>query len=123
MTTSATTSPTLTSTTSSSSTRMRMLVRWSANSLAKTAPTPVNGEPSRRMPGSLEIGDIDRVEARLHRDEPQQPAAAGHDLLRDLGADVGGRRHADVVRCQALDLPQACEPPCHLVEIDAGGFD
>src|ERR1700674_6070083 len=81
------------STTSHSSTRMRTLVRWSDSSLRNTTPMPCQGEPSRRMLGSvlLEIPRVDHFEARLLDREPEQmPAGGDHGGGRPRGHGAGG---------------------------------
>src|SRR5271163_2291282 len=86
----ANTVPTPTMIISHSSTRMRTLDRWSENSLRNTAPSPVQGEPSRRIASLLEIARIDVLEAELLQIEPQQ--------LDALRRQSGGELRADVAR-------------------------
>src|SRR5260370_28773200 len=71
--------------------RMRALDRWSAVSLATTAPIPVHGEPRRRpsarllsgMAGLLEITVVDFVEARCGEMDADQFDFRG-EAARDL---------------------------------------
>src|SRR5262249_31679107 len=58
--------------TSASITTIRIPLSWSAASLARTMPTPVNGEPLRRMAGLVEITGIDLIEARLGETNAEQ---------------------------------------------------
>src|SRR5579859_3846329 len=88
------------SNTSHSRISIRALPRWSANSLRKTVPHPVQGEPLRRAMGSLEISAVDRVQAGLGSLEPLEPCAGAHDQGREIGADVAAGD--DVVAAGAL---------------------
>src|SRR5574338_1094864 len=83
--------------TSTSRKRMRALVRWSAASLATTAQRPLQGEPSRRMAGLLEIACVDRFQAGLADAEAEQVAAHGGDGGRHRRPHVGfGFQHVAV---------------------------
>src|SRR5439155_6024306 len=79
--------------------RIRALDRWSAVSLATTAPSPVHGEPRRPRSGalsgwlasailrSLEIAVVDLGEAgRGEMDADQR--RVGREQARDLGAQI-----------------------------------
>src|SRR5216683_1983486 len=78
--------------------RMRALDRWSAVSLAMTAPSPVHGEPRRRPLGAppgcllgsiarlLEIAVVDFVEAGRGEVDAEQL-----DLLGERPGDVGAQ--------------------------------
>src|SRR5690349_9329176 len=77
-------------------TTIRMPPRWSAVSLATTAPSPVHGEPSRRplrprllsgIARLLEIAGIDFVEARRGKVDADQFDLGG-EPPRDLGAQI-----------------------------------
>src|SRR5206468_6171557 len=104
------------STTIHSSTRMRMLTKWSLSSLRKTTPTPWRAEPSRCMTSSgrvLEVTVVDQIETR-GLDREAQKAATGSDYGRSriranitlgvdshvVGAGLLDRTHA----LQALEL-------------------
>src|SRR4029077_19958057 len=58
--------------TSASITTIRTPLNWSAASLARTIPTPVKGEPLRRMAHLVEIAGIDLVEARFGKADSGQ---------------------------------------------------
>src|SRR5439155_25437717 len=74
---------------------MRALDRWSAVSLATTAPSPVHGEPARRPSGRLasaiarllEIAGIDLVEARRGKVDADQLGVRS-EQAGDLGAQI-----------------------------------
>src|SRR5216683_1221554 len=81
--------------TSASRMRIRALDRWSAVSLATTAPSPVQGDPIRR-PGRgllrsitrlLEIAGVHLVEARRGKVEADQLDLGG-EVARDPGAQI-----------------------------------
>src|SRR5579863_5678690 len=75
--------------------RMRTLDRWSAVSLAMTAPSPVHGEPLRPPSGRLlggmarlvEIAVVDLVEARRGKVDAEQLDLGG-EMPGDLGAQI-----------------------------------
>src|SRR5579863_557083 len=75
--------------------RIRALDRWSAVSLATTAPSPVQGDPRRAPPGRLlrdiarllEIAGVDLVEARRGKVEAEEIDLGG-EAARDLGAQI-----------------------------------
>src|SRR5260221_1315379 len=79
--------------------RIRALDKWSAVSLATTAPSPVHGEPSLLPLGRpprqllsgiarlLEIAGIDLVEARRGKVDADQIDLGG-EVSRDLGAQI-----------------------------------
>src|SRR5882762_10523208 len=85
--------------TSASITTIRGPLRWSAVSLATTVPSPVQGEPRRRLPGDspgrllsgiagiLEIAVVDLGEARRGELNTGQLDHRG-ELAGDLGAQV-----------------------------------
>src|SRR5688572_10625555 len=80
--------------TTASMTTIRTPPRWSAVSLATTAPSPVHGEPSRRPLGLLpsiasllEIAGVDLGEARRGKADAGQ-LRLGRDVPRDLGAQI-----------------------------------
>src|ERR1700704_2150918 len=101
------------STTSSSTTNMRMLVTWSETSFEITTPRPCQGEPSRCMTLSrlrfriLEIPGVDGLEARLLDREPEQPAAGRHHRRRSFRPHVAVRGEAPATGAGRLDLLDA----------------
>src|SRR5690606_14924547 len=84
------------STISHSSTRMRALLRWSANSFSVTAPSPFQGEPLRFCMvvllgagfGVVEVAVVDGVQAGQVDRQAMQVAARLHDRARGIGAHV-----------------------------------
>jgi hypothetical protein len=77
--------------------RIRVLLRWSAISLKKTAHSPVQGEPSRRgwrglgcMAHLLEVAGIDLVEAGLLERKAKERGPGLERLPGHLGPDVLG---------------------------------
>src|SRR5258708_19370170 len=74
--------------------RIRALDRWSAVSLATTAPSPVQGEPNRPprqllsgIARLLEIAGVDLVEARRGKVDADQLDLRG-EAPGDLGAQI-----------------------------------
>src|SRR5579884_1571320 len=61
--------------------------KWSAVSLKRTAPIPVQGEPLRRMADLVEIARIDLVEARLGKAQAEQFGRGG-EMARELGYEI-----------------------------------
>src|SRR5271169_814861 len=107
--------------TRASITTIRMPLSWSADSLARTIPTPVKGEPLRRMAHLVEVTGIDLVEARLGKTNAgqlglrsQKPSYLGPQIALaidpvELGAEhlyPHHPRHADesVANPVAADL-------------------
>src|SRR5690606_21503302 len=82
---------------------MRALVMWSAASLSATVPTPLNGDPSRRICNLPEVAVVGFVEAGAAQIEVLQPAAGlGHEF-REIGPHVARR----------LDLPETVGRGCN----------
>src|ERR1700751_5553264 len=112
------------SSTSHSSTRMRPLPRWSANSFMKTVPQPVQTEPLRRallLP--LEIVAIDRIEAGLDMVETHQRAARSDDRGTELGADIARRDEIVFAVAGLCDTQHAVDAAKDLGEVGADSFD
>src|SRR6185437_13357023 len=109
--------------TSHSSTRIRPLPRWSANSFRKTVPHPVQIEPLRRAMGVLEIVAVDRIEARLDVIEPHQRAARGDDRLAQRRAHILPRDDAELVLARGGDALDAGNARQHRCEVGAGRLD
>src|SRR5580693_4762961 len=90
---------------------MRTLDMLSDNSLTNTAPTPWNGEPSRRMThprkARLEVAGVDRLQARLVDREPQQRAVDRDDRARRVRPHVAFGGHAKAIGGYRLDLGHA----------------
>src|SRR5437016_2590954 len=84
---------------------MRTLDKWSANSFRKTAPRPVQGEPSRRIAVLLEIARVDRIEAQAQQVEALEARAAGDQRGGELGPHVAGAEQPE--RARALDADAA----------------
>src|ERR1700716_1255939 len=93
---------------------MRALERWSASSFTTTVPKPCQGEPSRRISGSLvfarlllEEARIDRVQARVIDRQPAQRAVGRHHGPRRLRTYVAIGGEAVAVMARALDRDDA----------------
>src|SRR5260370_1321748 len=78
--------------TRANNTTTRMLVKWSATSFSVTTPTPFKAEPSRRMALSfvdlVEVGGVDRLEARLVDRKVREPAEDIEQLARGLRVEA-----------------------------------
>src|SRR6185437_11697919 len=81
-----------------SSSRMRVLVRLSPSSFIITTPAPASADPSRRIAHSLEITDIDVIEAGMAGFDAHEFAAGLNHRAGDCGAHILRRFNAEAVR-------------------------
>src|SRR5262245_46297773 len=104
-----------------SSTRMRMLTKWSLSSLRKTTPTPWRAEPSRCMTCScrvLEVTVVDQIKTRGLDREAQKAATRGNHSRSRIRANITLGVDAHVVGAGCLDRTHArqalelLEGPC-----------
>src|SRR5512146_111965 len=109
--------------TSHSSTRIRPLPRWSANSFKKTVPHPVQIEPLRRAMSVLEIVAIDRIEARLDMVEPHQRAARSDHGLAQRRAHILARDDAEFALPVRRDAQHAGDAREHRLEVRTRRLD
>src|SRR5262245_45992330 len=104
------TSPT--STTIHSSTRMRMLTKWSLSSLRKTTPTPWRAEPSRCMTSSRRVREVtvvDQIETRGLDREAQKAPTRRDDGRGRIRADITFGIDTHVIRAGLLDRTHALQ--------------
>src|SRR5579883_630635 len=116
------------SSTSHSRISIRALPRWSASSLRKTVPHPVQGEPLRRAMGTLEIAAVDRVEARLDPLQPLERCSGAHDQGGEVRAHVPARDHVVptcAIHAHASHAADAADDRLHVVvaaDLDVEGM-
>src|SRR5690606_10653373 len=102
---------------------MRALVMWSAASLSATVPTPLNGDPSRRISYLPEVTVVGFVKTGAAQVEVLQPSAGLDHEFCKIGPHIARR----------LDLPEAAGGGGNrrhavglareLAEVDTIGFD
>src|SRR5687768_7550676 len=114
--------------TRNSSTRKRTLVRWSNSSRKNTTLKPRQGEPSRRMGGSLlleilEVAIVDRVERRFLDRQPPQRTAGLHHRRGSLRPHVALRQEPETARTNGLDRAHAGNRGEPVGKPDAVGLD
>src|SRR5262249_1834353 len=109
-----------------SSTRMRMLTKWSLSSLRKTTPTPWSAEPSRCMASSrrvLEVTIVDQLEIRGLDREAQQAATGGDHSRGRIRANITLGVDPHMVGAGWLDRTHARQVLDRIERTRAFGFE